>query len=67
MQGRLIDPETGDLYHRTYLPPPEEISDRCIVNEDDSEATLAVQLSLYREHIEEVFSFCYRRLSQDYQ
>lgn len=54
MQGRLYDTLTGEIYHKDFNPPPAEISDRCEMNDEDSEATLAVQLSLYREHIEEI-------------
>lgn len=54
MQGRLYDTQTGEIYHKDFNPPPPEISDRCEMNDEDSEATLAVQLSLYREHIEEI-------------
>lgn len=26
--GRRLDPETGDIYHLEYSPPPAEIVDR---------------------------------------
>lgn len=28
--GRRLDPETGDIYHLTFKPPPAEIVDRLV-------------------------------------
>lgn len=35
--GRRLDPETGDIYHLTFKPPPAEIVDRLTQRSDDTE------------------------------
>eukprot|EP00955_Chlamydomonas_euryale_P096306 364999-Chlamydomonas_euryale.AAC.29 len=35
--GRRLDPETGDIYHLTFKPPPEEIANRLTQRSDDTE------------------------------
>lgn len=45
--GRRLDPETGNTYHTTFDPPPEEITARLIQRADDSEATVRRRLQDY--------------------
>lgn len=54
LTGRRIDPETGELYHVEYNPPPEEIADRVIQRDDDTESTVTERLRVYRESTEPV-------------
>ncbi len=35
--GRRLDPETGEIYHIKYKPPPKEIEGRLTVRSDDTE------------------------------
>lgn len=35
--GRRLDPETGEIYHMKYKPPPAEIVDRLTQRSDDTE------------------------------
>lgn len=30
--GRRLDPDTGDIYHLDFSPPPAEIVDRSVLN-----------------------------------
>ncbi len=35
--GRRLDPETGEIYHVKYKPPPKEIEGRLTIRSDDTE------------------------------
>lgn len=35
--GRRTDPETGEIYHMKFKPPPTEIVDRLVQRSDDTE------------------------------
>ena len=35
--GRRMDPETGEIYHLTFRPAPNEIKERLIQRKDDNE------------------------------
>lgn len=35
--GRRTDPETGEIYHLTFKPPPPEVMDRLVQRSDDTE------------------------------
>ena len=39
--GRRLDPETGDIYHIKFKPPPSEIEDRLVQRFDDTEEKVA--------------------------
>ncbi|MBP51021.1 MAG: adenylate kinase [Euryarchaeota archaeon] len=47
--GRRMDPETGEIYHIKFKPPPEEISLRVIQRRDDTEETVRSRLTAYHE------------------
>ena len=38
--GRRMDPETGQIYHTDFNPPPAEIADRVVQRKDDNEEPL---------------------------
>jgi hypothetical protein len=50
--GRRLDPDTGDIYHVLYNPPPPgDIADRCIIRNDDTEVKMNARLALYAHNI----------------
>lgn len=50
--GRRLDPDTGDIYHMTFSPPPTpEIAARCIQRSDDTEEKAKVRLDAYHSNI----------------
>ncbi|MFQ5675373.1 MAG: adenylate kinase family protein [bacterium] len=55
--GRRLDPETGNIYHLKFNPPPAEISDRLIQRTDDSEATVRRRLQDYHTETLPMISF----------
>lgn len=48
LSGRLFDPETGKTYHKTLIPPPEDVADRCITRKDDQPEVIAKRFEEYR-------------------
>lgn len=54
--GRVLDPDTGKTYHRTFNPPPADIAPRCIVRSDDNAETIRVRLQTYHANCNEVLS-----------
>ena len=49
--GRRLDPETGDIYHLEFKPPPEEIKDRLTQRADDTEEKLKPRLENYHTNL----------------
>jgi adenylate kinase len=47
MSGRRTDPESGEVYHLRYNPPPPEIADRVVQRPDDREETVRHRLAVY--------------------
>ncbi len=47
--GRRMDPETGEIYHIRFKPPPEEVSMRVVQRKDDTEETVRSRLAAYHE------------------
>ena len=47
--GRRMDPETGQIYHIDFNPPPRDIRDRVVQRKDDNEETVRSRLSAYHE------------------
>ncbi len=45
--GRRMDPETGEIYHLQYKPPPKEIEDRLIQRSDDTEEKVGGSSSVF--------------------
>lgn len=49
MIGRRTDPETGNVYHVVFNPPPAEIEHRLVHRKDDHEETVRHRLGVYAE------------------
>ena len=49
MSGRRTDPETGEVYHLKYKPPPEDVAGRVVQRADDREETVRHRLTVYHE------------------
>jgi adenylate kinase len=49
MGGRRTDPETGEVYHLRYNPPPPEVAPRCVQRPDDREETIRHRLEVYEQ------------------
>tara|TARA_B100000686_G_C16792908_1_gene980054 strand:+ start:3255 stop:3878 length:624 start_codon:yes stop_codon:yes gene_type:complete len=47
--GRRMDPETGEIYHISFRPAPEEIQSRLVHRKDDTEETVRNRLIAYHE------------------
>ena len=55
--GRRMDSHTGDIYHITYNPAPEEISHRLIQRKDDTEETVRSRLDAYHQQTSPLAEF----------
>ncbi|MDA7977538.1 MAG: adenylate kinase [Pirellulales bacterium] len=55
--GRRLDPQTGQIYHINFNPPPVEIADRVIQREDDTEVTCRSRLQKYHSETAAILSF----------
>ena len=44
-----MDPQTGDIYHVEFNPPPSEIEERLVQRKDDTEDTVRARLLAYHE------------------
>jgi adenylate kinase len=45
--GRRLDPDTGDIYHLKFNPPPSpEVAKRLLVRSDDTEAKVKVRIKV---------------------
>jgi len=51
--GRLVDPDTGDSYHKIFNPPSKEILDRCIVRKDDKPDVIAKRFKTFTKLVDE--------------
>jgi len=55
LTGRRVDPETGDVYHTEFdMPDDDEIVDRLVQRDDDTEEVAEDRLDVYRENTEPV-------------
>ena len=45
--GRRSDPETGEIYHMTFMPPPANITARVIQRKDDTAEACTERLEKY--------------------
>jgi adenylate kinase len=45
--GRRSDPETGEIYHLEFKPPPANIVDRLVHRKDDTEEACRARLTKY--------------------
>jgi len=55
--GRRMDPETGDIYHVRFTPPPSEIADRVIQRKDDTAEACRQRLEKYHEETAPIIPF----------
>lgn len=55
--GRRSDPETGEIYHLTFKPPPAEIVSRLVHRSDDTEEMVRNRLDTYHKHVDAVVSY----------
>jgi len=49
--GRRLDPETGEIYHLKFKPPPAEIVSRLVHRSDDQEEAIRARLKIYHEQV----------------
>jgi adenylate kinase len=50
--GRRTDPETGNIYHLTFKPPPNsQVSKRLIQRSDDTEAKVKVRINAFHKNM----------------
>jgi len=55
--GRRLDPETGDIYHLKFKPPPEDVVERLVHRSDDQEEAIRSRLKIYHEQIDGITPF----------
>ncbi len=55
--GRRTDPETGEIYHLTFSPPPPEIAPRLVHRKDDTEEACRARLHAYHAQTAPVVPF----------
>jgi adenylate kinase len=55
LTGRRMDPETGDIYHTEFnMPDDEEVEERLVQRDDDTEEVVKDRLETYYENTEPV-------------
>ena len=55
LTGRRMDPETGDIYHTEFdMPDDEEIAERLVQRDDDTEETVRERLRVFEENTKPV-------------
>lgn len=55
--GRRQDPETGEIYHLEFSPPPAEIADRLVHRKDDTEEAVRTRLGVYHSQTAPIIPF----------
>ncbi|PRW20668.1 adenylate kinase [Chlorella sorokiniana] len=55
--GRRSDPETGEIYHLTFKPPPPEIVSRLVQRSDDTEEKAVNRLRTYHANVDAVVGY----------
>lgn len=55
--GRRMDPETGDIYHVKFKPPPADIAHRVIQRKDDTEEACKARLEKYHSETAPIIPF----------
>jgi len=55
--GRRLDPESGEIYHLKFVPPPEEAVSRLVHRNDDQESKMRTRLQIYRSSIYGILPF----------
>jgi adenylate kinase len=55
--GRRTDPETGEIYHLKYKPPPPEIADRLVHRKDDTIEAVTTRIQKYHSETAPIIPF----------
>jgi adenylate kinase len=55
--GRRSDPETGEIYHLEFNPPPVEIIERLVHRKDDTEEACRTRLGAYHDQTAPIIPF----------
>lgn len=55
--GRRLDPDTGDIYHTKFKPPPADIAGRIIQRKDDTEEACRARLEKYHSETAPIIPF----------
>ena len=55
--GRRMDPETGDIYHVQFRPPPADIAGRVVQRKDDTESACTARLGKYHAETAPIIPF----------
>lgn len=55
--GRRLDPDTGEIYHIEFRPPPTDIAPRVIQRKDDTEQACRARLEKYHSETAPIVPF----------
>jgi adenylate kinase len=55
--GRRSHPETGEIFHLTFNPPPAAIADRVIQRKDDTGEAVTARLEKYHSETAPIIPF----------
>ena len=55
--GRRLDPETGEIYHMRFKPPPEGVHGRLVQRSDDTEDKLRTRLATHHANVAAVVGY----------
>lgn len=55
--GRRLDPDTGDIYHTRFKPPPADIAGRVMQRKDDTEEACRARLEKYHSETAPIVPF----------
>ena len=55
--GRRQDPETGEIYHLKFKPPPAEVASRLVQRKDDTEEACVARLQKYHSETAPIVPF----------
>jgi len=55
--GRRLDPDTGDIYHMKFKPPPANIAGRVMQRKDDTEEACRARLEKYHSETAPIIPF----------
>ncbi len=55
--GRRMDPDTGDIYHIKFKPPPADIAGRVMQRKDDTEEACRARLEKYHSETAPIVPF----------
>jgi adenylate kinase len=55
--GRRTDPETGEIYHAQFRPPPPEVAGRVVQRADDTEEACRARLAKYHSETAPIMPF----------